>query len=440
MAETSTAVSSRRRAAVLGCGTAGIGAAWALKEYSGCEVVVFERHGDVGGLWLYQDPLTGNRTSMYEGLRVNVPVQMMPYPAYRHLPDSAKQLGNSFPHREVFQEYMEMASAGMGVRELVRFGTTVVKAEQTGKQWVLTLEQAGQTMQDTFDFLLICNGHHEARLIPTEIREKFPLLDKDPRFVHSADYNTPSAFRGCKNVLIVGAASSGMDISLQIAEEAEKVTMFVRPTSASLNYPVGNKVEVITELGDPGRFDGAVFCTGYAVHLPFLAPELRNTSELLLHIFSKEAPNLFFIGLPQRVPPCALYQLQGMVAAGVISGKIDLPESSEFGPRRAASDKGIPAEPCNLGCHEYYAEEHLRLRHETGPELQGYWDFLCELFAKVDADSSARLRNEGHVLIEVYLKALKLRAAGGLGNECLYRNATVSIDWKQDGTADVAWN
>mmetsp|Transcript_70660 Transcript_70660/g.132234 ORF Transcript_70660/g.132234 Transcript_70660/m.132234 type:complete len:447 (+) Transcript_70660:62-1402(+) len=434
-----TSTVQRRRVAVLGCGTAGLGAAWAVKQYTSCDVVVFERHGNVGGLWLYQDPLTGNHTSMYEGLRVNVPIEMMPYPAFRKLPESAKKLENSFPYREVFQEYMDMAATELGVRALTRFGTSVVKAERVGELWKLTLSQDGNTTQDMFDYLLICNGHHEARLVPPELQEKFPLLDKDPRFVHSADYNTASTFRGCKNVLVVGSASSGMDISMQIAEEAEKVSVFVRPTSAMLQRPIGDKVEVITDLGDPGRFDGAVFCTGYAVHLPFLAPELRNTSDLLLHTFSKEARNLFFIGLPQRVPPAALYQLQGMVVAGVISGQIELPSASEFGPRQFDGDKASAAEPCTIGSHEYYAEEHLRLRHEIGPELRGYWNFMCDLVATMDASASARLKNEGEVLISVYLEALGKRAAGGLGNDALYRNESCKISWNADGTADVQW-
>ena len=47
---------------------AGLGTAWALRQYTDCEVVVFERHGNVGGLWLFDDPLTGNKTSMYEDI------------------------------------------------------------------------------------------------------------------------------------------------------------------------------------------------------------------------------------------------------------------------------------------------------------------------------------------------------------------------------------
>ena len=35
---------------VIGAGMAGIGTAWALRQYTDCEVVVFERHGNVGGL------------------------------------------------------------------------------------------------------------------------------------------------------------------------------------------------------------------------------------------------------------------------------------------------------------------------------------------------------------------------------------------------------
>eukprot|EP00971_Amphidinium_carterae_P144794 2868921-Amphidinium_carterae.1 len=107
---------------------------------------------------------------------------------------------------------MDMAATEMGVRALTRFGTTVVKAERSGELWKLTLSQGGKTTQvyhsppassvrypsdcpvtecafpvfrlercvkEVFDYFLICNGHHEARLVPPELREKFPLLDKE---------------------------------------------------------------------------------------------------------------------------------------------------------------------------------------------------------------------------------------------------------------------
>ena len=67
------------------------------------------------------------------------------------------------------------------------------------------------------DAVMVCNGHYtEPRLPALPGQDSFPGLQ-----MHSHNYRTRQPFSG-KRVVVVGAAASGIDIGLEIAQVADQ--------------------------------------------------------------------------------------------------------------------------------------------------------------------------------------------------------------------------
>lgn len=76
-----------KRIAVVGAGTAGLCAARRALE-NGFLVTVYEQADEIGGTWIYTDQVGQNEygidvhSSMYQGLRTNLPKEVMGYPDF----------------------------------------------------------------------------------------------------------------------------------------------------------------------------------------------------------------------------------------------------------------------------------------------------------------------------------------------------------------------
>lgn len=95
------------------------------------------------------------------------------------------------------------------------------------------------------------------------------------------------------------------------------------------------KCEDGTELTD---VDIVVFATGYLFNLPFLSRDLGSqlitdgqiVHNLYQHLFYINNPTLAFIGIPIRVVPFPLSQVQSKVVARCWSGKSPLPSKEDM--------------------------------------------------------------------------------------------------------------
>lgn len=104
--------------------------------------------------------------------------------------------------------------------------------------------------------------------------------------------------------------------------------------------------------GGAGEFDAIVFGTGFDVHLPFLAPEIRDTLrldarhiELHLRTFHPELPGLAFAGLwDQAGPYFPPIELQARWIAYTWSGAVPAPSDDEMAAGVAAcrARRGMP--------------------------------------------------------------------------------------------------
>ena len=197
------------RVAVIGAGAAGLTSArWLLA--AGLEPTVFERTGAVGGLWR---PETG---LAYPSLRTNTSKQKTAFSDLAFdaaLPDH--------PYRDQVLAYLERYADVTEVRSCIRFGHEVaaVRPRSDGADG-----PDGWTVDgEAFDAVVVASGLFA--------REVEPRLGDRSRFrgtiVHSREYRDPAPFAG-KDVVVVGAGSSGADIAVELADVARSVSIAVR--------------------------------------------------------------------------------------------------------------------------------------------------------------------------------------------------------------------
>ncbi|CAN4097761.1 unnamed protein product [Withania somnifera] len=353
---------SSKNVAVIGAGSAGLVTARELQR-EGHSVVVFERENQLGGTWVYtpdteSDPIGLDPTreivhsSLYSSLRVNLPREVM---GFRDYPFVAKKKPGSDPrrypgHREVLG-YLNDFAIEFGIIGVVRFGMEVgyVGMLENGKWKVCSRkrENDGVFANEEYDAVVICNGHYtEPRIADIPGMEVWP-----GKQIHSHNYRVPDPFRD-QVVVLIGGAASATDISREIAEVAKEVHISSRSATSGVpmklpvydNIYLHNTIETVDSDSSVNFRDGSriladiiLHCTGYKYYFPFLETngivtvDDNRVGPLYKHIFPPAfAPSLSFVGLPWKVIPFFLCELQSKWIAGVLSGRISLPSKEDM--------------------------------------------------------------------------------------------------------------
>ncbi|XP_048435947.1 flavin-containing monooxygenase FMO GS-OX-like 3 [Pyrus x bretschneideri] len=351
-----------RHVAVIGAGAAGLVAARELRR-EGHKVIVFERGDQLGGTWVYNpnvesDPIgvNPNRTlvhsSMYESLRTNLPREAM---GFRDYPFVAKKGDEErdprrFPvHREVLM-YLKDFAGEFGISEIVRLETEVVLVDAAagGKWKVKSRSKGGGDVEDEiYDAVVVCSGHHTEPRLP-QIQGINTWKGKQ---IHSHNYRTPAPFQN-QVVVLIGSATSAIDISREIAGIAKEVHIASRslPDETNEKQPgydnmwLHSMIKSVHENGSVVFRDGSfvvadiiLYCTGYKYHFPFLKTNDIVTVDdncvgpLYKHIFPRAlAPSLSFVGLPWMIAPFPMFEFQSKWIAGILSNRIALPSQEEM--------------------------------------------------------------------------------------------------------------
>ncbi|CAN6288828.1 unnamed protein product [Urochloa humidicola] len=348
------------RLAVIGAGAAGLAAARELRR-EGHAPVVFERAAAVGGTWLYAPPATpsdplgaaATHSSLYASLRTNLPRETMGFLDFPFVaaavPGSADP--RRFPGHEEVLRYLEAFARRFDLLRLVRFETEVLGVRRDGHgRWAVTsrkLGDKGSGEEEVYDAVVVCNGHYTEPRIAV-----IPGVDAWPgKQMHSHNYRVPEPFHD-QVVIVIGASASAFDISRDIASTAKEVHIADRSAPVRIcakqpgydNLWLHSMIDraqedgcVVFRNGRSIKADVIMHCTGYLYDFPFLGDDStiivddNRVDPLYKHVFPPEvAPQLSFIGLPWKVIPFPLFELQSKWVAKVLSGQIVLPSKEEM--------------------------------------------------------------------------------------------------------------
>lgn len=196
---------------VIGAGCSGLAACRALAVRN-IPFTCYELGSDVGGNWRYEND---NQIGVaYRSLRTNNSHQRMRYPSFRH----AAQTGTYMSHADMLR-YLECFAERYDLGRSIRFGVRVTAIRQASQQrW--DVETSGSPPA-VFGSVVVATGHHWH---PSE-----PSLPGhfEGQLIHAARYRDPAAFKD-RRVLIVGAGSSGAEISAEISTVAAATFLTVR--------------------------------------------------------------------------------------------------------------------------------------------------------------------------------------------------------------------
>uniref|UniRef100_A0A1I8J0M9 Flavin-containing monooxygenase n=1 Tax=Macrostomum lignano TaxID=282301 RepID=A0A1I8J0M9_9PLAT len=179
-----------------------------------------------------------------------------------------------------------------------------------------------------------------------------------------------------KVVALLGAASSGQDIALELTSSAEHVYLCHRgprlqsalPKNLTELYAMdsvsfdanNNQFHIFVSTDDSSsaigkvQVDHVMFCTGYDYNFPFLASELTRPSHvpnLYMQVAHCTLPGLFFVGLCTHVVPFPQFHLQSKLIEAILLGQLQLPDDAESTSLRDEAEKlasGVPARHLHL--------------------------------------------------------------------------------------------
>lgn len=203
--------------------------------------------------------------------------------------------------------------------------------------------------EEVFDAIVVCNGHYFQPQIAA-----IPGIEKWPgKQLHSHNYRVPYPFSN-QVVVVIGNASSGSDLARELATVAKEVHWAGRTwqTSIDMLKRIGPSSNIYLHLmvqsahedgtvkfedGNSIVADAIVHCTGYAFSFPFLDTcgtvnvHRDHVGPLYQHVFPPLlAPLLSFVGLPFKVVPFPLMELQAKWISLILSGKVQLPSRKDM--------------------------------------------------------------------------------------------------------------
>jgi dimethylaniline monooxygenase (N-oxide forming) len=125
--------------AIIGAGASGLCAAKRSLE-AGLNVTVFEKAEVVGGTWVYTDKVGKDEngseihTSMYQGLRTNLPKEVMGFPDF---PIDDQEL--SYISAEDFLKFLQQYCEKFKLKEIIQFRHEVIMLKPRNKKWEVSV-------------------------------------------------------------------------------------------------------------------------------------------------------------------------------------------------------------------------------------------------------------------------------------------------------------
>jgi cation diffusion facilitator CzcD-associated flavoprotein CzcO len=286
---------------VIGAGVSGLTAGKSLGDF-GVPYTCFEASDEVGGNWYFQNP--NGQSSAYRSLHIDISkpsISFRDFPMPDRYPD--------YPHHSHIFEWLRDYADAFALRERIRFNTRVKRAERSERGgWVVSLDDG---TSESFDALLVCNGHHWNPRMPT-FEGRF-----DGPAIHSHEYVDPSnplELKG-RRVLVVGIGNSAVDIVSELGRKTMCETVFISTRSGAYvvpKYLFGKPADQVVKTN------------------PLIPSKLqRRVASLLPRIFSGRMEDF---GLPTPnhkfldAHPTVSSELLGRLGAGDVVAKPDVAE------------------------------------------------------------------------------------------------------------------
>ena len=365
----------KKRVAVIGAGPSGLAQLRAFQSaaQSGTEipeVVCFEKQANWGGLWNYTwrtgldqygEPV---HCSMYRYLWSNGPKEGLEFADYSFEEHFGKQIG-SYPPRAVLFDYIEGRVKQAGVRDWIRFSTTVrfVRYDEGTGMFTVTVHDLAKDhiYEEVFDNVIVCSGHFSTPNVP----EFAGFTTFNGRILHAHDFRDAVEFKG-KDLLLIGTSYSAEDIGSQCWKYgAKSITVAHRTGPMGFDWPSNwQEVPILDHVdtdtayfkdGTSKKIDAIILCTGYKHHFPFLPDDLRlktanrlATADLYKGVAWVKNPKLFYIGMQDQWFTFNMFDAQAWWVRDVILGRIAIPAdpavlAADVTARVAGEDAGEDA-------------------------------------------------------------------------------------------------
>lgn len=359
-----------KRVAIIGAGPSGLAQLRAFQSAKDKgenipEIVCFEKQSNWGGLWNYTwrtgldeygEPVHG---SMYRYLWSNGPKEGLEFADYSFEEHFGKQIA-SYPPRAVLFDYIQGRVEKAGIRDWIRFSTSVKEVSWDGSKFSVTVKDLpnDQLYKEEFDHVIVCSGHFSTPNVP-----HFDGFDKFPgRVLHAHDFRDAVEFKD-QDILIIGTSYSAEDIGSQCWKYGCKsVTVSHRTAAMGYDWPDNwQEVPLLTHMdgktahfkdGTSKQIDAIILCTGYQHHFPFLDDSLRlktanrlATADLYKGVAYINNPALFYIGMQDQWFTFNMFDAQAWWVRDTIMGKIDIPSDkakliADVNDRVAREDAG----------------------------------------------------------------------------------------------------
>lgn len=206
--------------AVIGGGITGLAAARRL-EQAGVPFTLFEKNGDVGGVWY---------DNVYPGCRLDTPnfAYSFSFAQRSDWPDQFSKQGD-------IASYLQGVATNFDLRKHIEFGTEVLEMtylEDQAKWKLLVLAADGSTTERIFNAVFTAVGQLSQPAYPNiPGRESF----NGPAF-HSAEWDTSVDYEG-KRVAVVGTGASAYQIVPALVGSVKSLTVFQRNAPWMLPTP-----------------------------------------------------------------------------------------------------------------------------------------------------------------------------------------------------------
>jgi len=221
------ALDRKPRVCVIGGGWSGLFALkWFIEEGLD-DVVLFEKTGSIGGVWVYKEDQPGG---CFKDTRTTASK------AYLHASDfPMPEEYPHFPHHNQVLEFLQSYEKHFKLTPHIQLYRSVHKARQSkeGKGWkVVTLpcrEDGSVDKQKRevqyYDILVCCSGQHQ---VPRETHKEPPFTNFTGEMMHSHKYKHPTKSMKGKTVMVVGGGESASDVAAEVCEKAARTILSIR--------------------------------------------------------------------------------------------------------------------------------------------------------------------------------------------------------------------